>query len=238
MRSRNIKPGFFKNEELAECSPFSRLLFVGLWCMADREGRLEKRPLRIKAEIFPYDSLDINGELTVLERKGFVKTYVVEGKEYLQVVNFKIHQSPHHTEAKSKLPDISEGCDLTVNSPLDNGKNPPDSLIHGFSDSLIHKPTTTTHAQEQLTSAVTENHDRLKTLFPNINLPVATEKLLYHYRASPTLLDPYLTALNWFQKEFPQTGATNGNRHQGSTSQAGRKAGLIEANRAGTDFLS
>ena len=134
MRARNIKPAFFKNEELAECSLFARLLFIGLWCMADREGRLEKRPLRIKAEIFPYDSLNINGELTVLERKGFIKTYVVDGKEYLHVVNFLDHQSPHHTEVKSKLPDISDGCPLTVDSPLGNGKNPPDSLIP---DSLI-----------------------------------------------------------------------------------------------------
>jgi hypothetical protein len=32
-----------------------RLLFTGLWCLADREGRLEDRPAEIKAEIFSYD---------------------------------------------------------------------------------------------------------------------------------------------------------------------------------------
>ena len=37
-RSRNIKPGFFKNEHLAECQPLARLLFIGLWTLADREG--------------------------------------------------------------------------------------------------------------------------------------------------------------------------------------------------------
>jgi len=46
-RSRNIKPGFFRNEMLAECSPLARLLFAGLWCLADRFGRLEDRPKRI-----------------------------------------------------------------------------------------------------------------------------------------------------------------------------------------------
>jgi hypothetical protein len=137
MRARNIKPGFFKNEELAECSFQARLLFAGLWCMADREGRLEKRPLRIKAELFPYDNIDINGELTVIERKGFVKTYVVDGKEYLQVLHFEDHQHPHHTEAASKLPEMTEENSLTVNSRLNNGEYPADSLIHRFSDSLI-----------------------------------------------------------------------------------------------------
>jgi len=136
MRARNIKPGFFKNEELASCSLYARLLFIGLWCMADRDGRMEKRPLRIKAEVFPYDSLDINGELTVLERSGFVQTYVVNGKEYLQVVNFLEHQRPHHTEAKSKLPTIPVGSVLTVSSPLSHGEYPPDSLIP---DSLIQE---------------------------------------------------------------------------------------------------
>ena len=47
-RARNIKPGFFKNEFLAEMPCEVRLLFIGLWTLADREGRLEDRPKRIK----------------------------------------------------------------------------------------------------------------------------------------------------------------------------------------------
>ena len=34
-RTRSIKPSFFKNEYLAECEPMARLLFVGLWTLAD-----------------------------------------------------------------------------------------------------------------------------------------------------------------------------------------------------------
>ena len=59
-RSRNIKPGFFLNDDLAECEPLARLLFAGLWCIADREGRLEDRPKRIKIEVLPYDNCDVN----------------------------------------------------------------------------------------------------------------------------------------------------------------------------------
>lgn len=54
-RARNIKPGFFKNELLAEMPPEIRLLFMGLWCIADREGRFEERPKKIKMELFPCD---------------------------------------------------------------------------------------------------------------------------------------------------------------------------------------
>jgi hypothetical protein len=52
-RTRSIKPSFFKNEFLAECEPMARLLFIGLWTLADSQGRMEFRPMRIRAELFP-----------------------------------------------------------------------------------------------------------------------------------------------------------------------------------------
>lgn len=54
-RARNIKPSFFTNLELGECSPLARLLFIGLWCIADRKGRLEDKPKQIKIQTIPYD---------------------------------------------------------------------------------------------------------------------------------------------------------------------------------------
>ena len=59
MRSRNIKPGFYTNEDLAECSCWARLIFPGLWMMADKNGVLENRPKRIKAQLIPCDSVEI-----------------------------------------------------------------------------------------------------------------------------------------------------------------------------------
>ena len=44
MRARNLKPSIFKNELLAVADPLYTLVFEGLWCLADREGRLEDRP--------------------------------------------------------------------------------------------------------------------------------------------------------------------------------------------------
>jgi hypothetical protein len=128
MRSRNIKPGIFKNEILGVADPLLTLLFAGLWLLADREGRLEDRPQRIKAEVFPYrDNLDIHRYLTELERIGFVQRYKVGELVLIQVLNFTKHQNPHHTEKKSELP-------APVNSPLSHGEYPADSLIP---DSLI-----------------------------------------------------------------------------------------------------
>ena len=148
-RARNIKPSFFTNELLGTEDPMVSLTFAGLWCLADKEGILEDRPLRIKAELFPYrENLDVNGYLTVLQRLGFIHRYVVNGVGYLQVINFEKHQCPHHTEKSKKYPKYHDVKDLTVKSPLSNGEKQvltrsdsliPDSLIPNslIEDSLI-----------------------------------------------------------------------------------------------------
>jgi hypothetical protein len=104
MRARNLKPGFFKNEELAEIEPLGRILFEGLWCMADREGRLEDRPKRIKAEVLPYDNCDVNGLLESLAKRGFILRYSVNDADFIQINNFLKHQNPHPKEAVSEIP--------------------------------------------------------------------------------------------------------------------------------------
>ena len=77
-RTRQINPGFFTNDELAEITPLGRLLFAGLWVIADREGRLEDRPKKIKAEILPYDDCDIDDLLNQLAKAGFIERYKVD----------------------------------------------------------------------------------------------------------------------------------------------------------------
>ena len=126
MRSRNIKPGFFKNEILGVLDPLARILFSGLWCMADREGRLEDRPLRIKIEVLPYDNCDVDDLLKGLQENGFIQRYEVNGEGYIQIVNFLKHQNPHIREKASEIPpfsveaeeDNSQDTGETQNSPV------------------------------------------------------------------------------------------------------------------------
>lgn len=103
-RARNIKPGFFKNEELAECSPWARLCFAGLWTLADRDGRLEDRPKRIKGELFAFDSVEVEPLLDELAGRGFIQRYQVAGRSLIVIPTFLKHQNPHHREKPSELP--------------------------------------------------------------------------------------------------------------------------------------
>ncbi|MES2187970.1 MAG: hypothetical protein V4505_25690 [Pseudomonadota bacterium] len=118
-RARNIKPALYQNEDLAECSIWARYIFPGLWCLADREGRLEDRPKRIKAALLPFDTIDVEPLLEELEQRNFIVRYQVAGIAYIDLPTFKKHQAPHGTEKDSLIP----GPDgfLTVHPRSGNG---------------------------------------------------------------------------------------------------------------------
>lgn len=104
-RARWIKPAFFKNEELSDCPYEARLLFVGLWTLADRDGYVEYRPKRIKAELFPYDDLNLSCHVITLHGKKFLGMSMVDldgaAVPFLHIFGFRKHQRPHPHETKS-----------------------------------------------------------------------------------------------------------------------------------------
>lgn len=105
-RIRSIKPEFWSDEKLSECSLSARLLFIGLWTFADDEGRAEYQPARIRMQVFPCGSVnlvkvrELLGELT---ERSLIRVYVVDSKEYLDIPNFAKHQRINRPTA-SKLP--------------------------------------------------------------------------------------------------------------------------------------
>lgn len=133
-RIRTIKPAFFKNEKLAELSAMNRLLFIGLWTQADRLGRLEDRPKRIKAELFPYDNIDVDKSLNELQNAGFilrykanVKVLVPEQTEtevaFIQVLTFSVHQVINVKEQDSTIPaPCKSGASITGREGKGTGK--------------------------------------------------------------------------------------------------------------------
>ena len=127
-RTRSIKPSFFKNEFLAECEPMARLLFIGLWTLADRDGRLELRPMRIKAELFPYENCDIGGLLQQLADRGFVRPYESGDRKVLEIPKFGEHQRCHPDERAEGLPPPDESAEMVV-FPEPNAK--PGNAAHG-----------------------------------------------------------------------------------------------------------
>ena len=154
-RARNIKPAFFMNEDLAESNDaLGRILFIGLWTIADYKGDLEWRPGRIKAQLLPYDDCDIKKLAINLDKSGFVRFYSDGEKIYLNITNFVKHQNPHKNEREggSEIPSYTDEMrqvvdfkTITINldkSGLirnDFGTAPADSL-NPLTDSCLLNP--------------------------------------------------------------------------------------------------
>ena len=103
-RSRNIKPSIMDNEDLAALPALTRLLFIYMWMLADREGRLEDRPSRIKKQALGYDDGSADEMLNELAKAGFIERYESQGAKVIQILAFNKHQTPHIRESASELP--------------------------------------------------------------------------------------------------------------------------------------
>ena len=103
-RIRSVKPDYFASEQVASVSYQWRLLFIGLWTHADREGRLLDRPARLKAMLFPYDDLNVDEGLGCLANAGLITRYEGQGLRLISIPTWAKHQQPHIKEAPSSLP--------------------------------------------------------------------------------------------------------------------------------------
>jgi hypothetical protein len=132
-RIRSIKPEFFTDADICDLSPMHRLLFAGLWCHADRAGRLEDRPRELKAKLFPYDACDVDAMLwdlaTAKNGLGFIARYQVGHKRYIECRNFPKHQHPHRDEKASTMPAPCEHGASTVLPPHEHGASTPVSCL-------------------------------------------------------------------------------------------------------------
>lgn len=113
MRGRFIRPEYFNDEDISSLDFPIRIFYIGLWCVADREGRLRDRPGNLKAQILPYDNINPEEFLTILARPKkfnggdpFIVRYEVAGERYIQILKFLEYQKPHHTEKRSTIPPI------------------------------------------------------------------------------------------------------------------------------------
>lgn len=101
-RIRTIKPEFFTSMDVIKLSPWARLLYVALWCEADREGRLKWNPETFKVRYFPADSVDIDDLCDELISRRLVVLYGDSALGYIPT--FRDHQHINPRETPSVLP--------------------------------------------------------------------------------------------------------------------------------------
>lgn len=103
-RIRTVKPEFWTDEKVVECSIPARLLFIGLFNFANDMGCLESSPKRLKMQIFPADALDCEPLIQELITHGLLTEYSVNDVCYLQIKGFLKHQNKQAFGLKIPLP--------------------------------------------------------------------------------------------------------------------------------------
>lgn len=116
-RIRTIKPEFFTSEDIVSLSPLARLLYIALWCEADKRGRMTWKPKTFKMRWLPGDRCDITVLCTELVEAGLVELY---GNDLAVIPGFERHQHVNPREKDSDLPDPDGWTDP---GPRKVGKN-------------------------------------------------------------------------------------------------------------------
>lgn len=101
-RIRTIKPEFFTSEDIVALSAYARLLYIALWCEADRAGRMKWKPRTFKMRYLPADNVDVNALCDEIVSAGLVVLY---GDEFAYIPKFHRHQQINPRERVSSLPD-------------------------------------------------------------------------------------------------------------------------------------
>lgn len=107
-RIRSIKPEAFIDDVLGTLPPVCRWFFTGLWTQADRDGRLEDRPIPLKLQIIPYDPESGEWCLEKLAAVHLIVRYRVGGRGYIWIPNLQKHQKFHRDEKPRGLPSPPE----------------------------------------------------------------------------------------------------------------------------------
>jgi len=117
-RIRTVKPEFFRHIGIQEAEAKTglplRLAFIGLWTVADREGRFVWEPRNLKLDIMPHDKVDFAKIMDTLAEYEFVNKYEVAGQVFGEIPSWHKHQFVNSRETESKIPEASAGILMHV----------------------------------------------------------------------------------------------------------------------------
>lgn len=110
-RIRTVKPEFYVSESLAEVSLTAERTFGGLITQADDEGRYKDNAAILHGAVWAlrpsHTAAGVESDLAELAQEGLIHRYTVNGRRFLHLVTFNIHQKVSHP-TPSKLPECPQ----------------------------------------------------------------------------------------------------------------------------------
>lgn len=106
-----IDPNIWQSEDFSKLSTLSKLVFIGLFSLADDEGKGRCNPVYLRSTLFPYDegirSTDIDKTLSEISSNMSILFYSCNGSNYYRLTNWNIWQKIDRP-SDSKIPNYDE----------------------------------------------------------------------------------------------------------------------------------
>ncbi len=110
-RKRMIDPNIWQSEDFSKLSTLAKLVFIGLFSLADDEGRGRSNPVYLKSSLFPYEesirSADIDKTLSEISSNMSVIFYSCDGNSYYSLYNWNTWQKIDRP-SESKIPEYDK----------------------------------------------------------------------------------------------------------------------------------
>lgn len=111
-RKRMVDPNIWQSEDFSKLSTLAKLVFIGLFSLADDEGRGRANPTYLKSTLFPYNedfkSSDIENSLIEINSNMSVIFYSCEGSNYYELLSWDIFQKIDRP-TPSQIPKFDSG---------------------------------------------------------------------------------------------------------------------------------
>lgn len=209
-RIRTIKPEFFTSDDICSLPAVARLLYIGLWCEADREGRFEWRPSAFRRRYLPDDTVDIEALCQLLLDRGLVIRY---GDGLAYIPTFSKHQHINPRESASVLADpdayTTRAARVTDTSPRDS-----DAQVGREGKGRLDREDASRTRGSRLMPAWQPNPDELRwarDARPDLDLNGEIERFRDYWIAKPgkdgVKLDWTATWRNWIRNARGIPGA-------------------------------
>lgn len=122
-RKRIIDPNIWESPDFATLSLLGKVIFIGMFSLADDEGRGKANPVYLRSKLFPYNTEDVSLDdirhsLEGIKDKMSVIFYSVKGTQYYALTHWNLWQKIDRP-TKSILPSPDDAEQLDESSTND-----------------------------------------------------------------------------------------------------------------------
>lgn len=122
MPNRILKESICTSESIEKLSFFEEVFFYRLIVNCDDYGRMDARPAVLKARLFTLKDRitlkEVAGALRVLADVGIVRLYECDGKPYLYLPSWEVHQTIRAKKSRYPQPPAEENSNLHAHESI------------------------------------------------------------------------------------------------------------------------